>query len=210
MSARGRVPFGGVSGRTHRSAPTRGGKISAAHKTILCESLCQRGGTEPAPYRGKGKFPQPPWPAAHSGASAPAVARDGWKLRQRTSPKCPATSGNPSVSLRLTAPFTQGSLGDRDADCRVGPAGLLAMTVLILCHSEASAHTGRGNPSFLRWTGVRAAEVVGPSGRSTKVPATGRCGHRPPQVVLESCRDPPGSDLSAERVAGQIQSLPDD
>ena len=32
---------------------------------------------------------------------------------------------------------------------------------------------------FLRWTGVRAAEVVGPYGRSTEVPATGRCGHRP-------------------------------
>ena len=37
----------------------------------------------------------------------------------------------------------------------------------------------RGNPSFLRWTGVRAAEVVGPYGRSTEVPATGRCRHRP-------------------------------
>ena len=60
----------------------------------------------------------------------------------------------------------------------VGPLGLLAMTT-VFCHSEASAHTGRGNPSFLRWTGVRAAEVVGPYGRSTEAPATGRCGHRP-------------------------------
>ena len=42
----------------------------------------------------------------------------------------------------------------------VGPLGLLAMTT-VFCHSEASAHTDRGNPSFLRWTGVRAAEVVG-------------------------------------------------
>ena len=46
----------------------------------------------------------------------------------------------------------------------VGPLGLLAMTTAF-CHSEASAHTGRGNPSFLRWTGVRAAEVVGPCGK---------------------------------------------
>ena len=61
---------------------------------------------------------------------------------------------------------------------RVGPLGLLAMTT-VFCHSEASAHTDRGNPSFLRWTGVRAAEVVGPYGRSTEVPATGRCRHRP-------------------------------
>ena len=39
----------------------------------------------------------------------------------------------------------------------------------------------RGNPSFLRWTmdGGSGRRVVGPYGRSTKVPATGRCGHRP-------------------------------
>ena len=52
-------------------------------------------------------------------------------------------------------------MGTGDADCRVGPLGLLAMT-MDFCHSEASAHTGRGNPSFLRWMGVQAAEVVGP------------------------------------------------
>ena len=63
------------------------------------------------------------------------------------------------------------------------------MTVLILCHSEASAHTGRGNPSFLRWMGVRAAvprawppptkfrseiwgvgQVVGPYGKPNQPP----------------------------------------
>ena len=68
----------------------------------------------------------------------------------------------------------------------------------------------RGNPSFFRWTGVRAAEVVGPYGRSTEVPATGRCGHRPLRNEVGSCRDCRGSALSAERVAGQSQSLPDD
>ena len=41
-----------------------------------------------------------------------ADGRKGRGLRQRSSPKGPATSDNPSVSLRLTAPFTQGSLGD--------------------------------------------------------------------------------------------------
>ena len=51
----------------------------------------------------------------------------------------------------------------------VGPLGLLAMTT-VFCHSEASAHTGRGNPSFLRWTGVRAAEVVGPYGKPNQPP----------------------------------------
>ena len=116
-----------------------------------------------------------------------ADGRNGLKLRQRSPQKCLSKPDNPSVSLRLTAPFAQGSLalrGTGDADCRV--AALLAMTT-VFCHSEASAHTGRGNPSFLRWTGVRAAvprawppptkfrseiwgvgQVVGPYGRSAE------------------------------------------
>ena len=104
-----------------------------------------------------------------------AVTRDGWRVRQRSPPKVSSNLGQSLSRLTATAPFAQGSLalrGTGDADCRV--AALLAMTT-VFCHSEASAHTGRGNPSFLRWTGVRAAEVVGPYGRSTEVPATGRC-----------------------------------
>ena len=64
------------------------------------------------PYGETGRFPQPPGPAAHSGASAPADGRDEKKSEQRSSPKGLSTSDNPSVSLRLTAPFAQGSLGD--------------------------------------------------------------------------------------------------
>ena len=65
------------------------------------------------PTGGCGEPPRLPWVAAHSGASAPAGARDGRESRQRLPQKCPATSDNPSVSLRLTAPFTQGSLWGR-------------------------------------------------------------------------------------------------
>ena len=54
----------------------------------------------------------------------------------------------------------------------------------------------RGNPSFLRWTGARAAEVVGPYGTKRKPAATTR-------AALSEAE-------SAEREAGQIQSLPDD
>ena len=64
------------------------------------------------PTGGCGEPPRLPWVAAHSGAFAPAGARDGRESRQRLPQKCPATSDNPSVSLRLTAPFTQGSLKD--------------------------------------------------------------------------------------------------
>ena len=69
----------------------------------------------------------------------------------------------------------------------------------------------RGNPSFLRWTGVRAA-VPGAWPPPTKFRAeiwgvSHR--HRPLRVVAESCHDHPGSALSAERGAGQIRFLPD-
>ena len=43
-----------------------------------------------------------------------ADRRNGWELEQRSPQKGPATPDNPSVSLRLTAPFTQGSLWGRE------------------------------------------------------------------------------------------------
>ena len=109
-------------------------------------SAQQRADVGIGPYGETGRFPQPPGPAAHSGAAAPAVARNGWELEQESPPKGPATPDNPSVSLRLTAPFTQGSLGDGDADRRV--ASLLAMTALILCHSEEAQRADVGIRPF--------------------------------------------------------------
>ena len=90
--------------------------------------------------------------------------------------------------------YTREPLGTGDADRRVGPAGLLAMA-MVFCHSEASVHTGRGNPSFLRWTGVRAAESSAPTGGCGKPPATAG-------AALSEAE-------SAERAAGQIRFLPD-
>ena len=93
----------------------------------------------------------------------------------------PKVSSNAGQSL--SQPAADSSLSTReplrteDADRRV--ASLLAMTVLILCHSEEAQRADVGIRPFLRWTGVWAAEVVGPYGRSTEAPATGRCGHRP-------------------------------
>ena len=69
------------------------------------------------------------------------VRENGWESRQRSPQKGPATPDNPSVSLRLTAPFAQGSLRDGDADCHVGPVGLLAMTT-VSCHSEERSDVG--------------------------------------------------------------------
>ena len=85
-------------------------------------------------------------------------------------------------------------LGTGDADCRV--ASLLAMTVLILCHSEEAQRADVGIRSFLQWTGVRAAESSAPTGGCGKPPATAG-------AALSEAE-------SAERAAGQIRFLPDD
>ena len=98
------------------------------------------------PTGGCGEPPRLPWGAAHSGASAPAGARDGRESRQRLPQKCPATSDNPSVSLRLTAPFTQGSLRG---------------------HSATQAGHGDGPPRSSAPTGAAAVRGVGGQKSST-------------------------------------------
>ena len=280
MSARKRVPCGGVPGRTHRSAPTRGGRYSEPTENWCEDRPCQRGGTEPAPYgcnragRSTAGCGHPAlrerhrWYAAtgrcghrplqeEGEASATtqasgterivhaAVARDGWNSEQKASPKCPATSDNPSVSLRLTAPFTQGSLslrGTGDADCRVGPVGLLAMTA-VFCHSEERSdvgirpfYDGRGfGPPYLGY-GLRRPNSVPKFGASVKssaptespinhpsqparneasAPAAARDGRESAQRPSQKGNRPAtawaalSEAESAERAAGQIQSLPD-
>ena len=115
--------------------------------------------------------------------------RRGWEERVKIGAEIiPKVFINAGQSL--SQPAADSSLSTReplrteDADRRV--ASLLAMTVLILCHSEEAHRADVGIRPFLRWTGVWAAEVVGPYGRSTEAPATGRCGHRPLRVVYRS------------------------
>ena len=110
------------------------------------------------PYGEKGRFPQPPRPAAHSGASALRSRGNGWELRQRSSPKGPATPDNPSVMAfgHASSLYTREPWGAGDADCRV--ASLLAMTVRILCHSEEAQRAD---------VGIRPFTMDGGSGRRT-------------------------------------------
>ena len=225
--------------------------------------LLQRGGTEPAPYQGAGAgwfTAGCAWGVASASqipkrnlgrqssrrplrgegevsattrASA-ADGRDGWESRQRSSPRCPATPDNPSVSLRLTAPFTQGSLalrGTGDTNChshrrRVGPAGLLAMT-MVFCHSEERSDVGIRPFRDGRWTWVRAAGSSAhtespinhpsqPVRSKASVPAAARDGRESAQRPSQKGDCPATTQAalseaeSAERVAGQIRSLPDD
>ena len=230
-----------MSGRTHRSAPTQCGKRSGDNgKRRGKRTFPQRGGTEPAPYRGSGagratagcawgvasasqipkrNLGRQSWSPRPTGAtqvvpsegpmwaSAPTKRREsfinhpgqrrtaerlrqrvrgnGWESEQGSSPKGSSTSDNPSVSLRLTAPFAQGSLGDEGCGL---PRRFAPRNDSPDPSSFRGGPTGRrGNPSFLRWTGVRTAvprawppptkfrseiwgvgQVVGPYGRSAE------------------------------------------
>ena len=149
------------------------------------------------PTGGCGESPRLPGPAAHSGASAARMGGTGWNRSRGHPPKCSSTSDNPSVTAAPCqlplhkGAFPCGGRGDRtgDADCRV--ASLLAMTVLILCHSEEAQRANVGILPFYdgRWTGVRAAvprawppptkfraeiwgvgQVVGPYGKPNQPP----------------------------------------
>ena len=187
MSARTRFFTGPIRGRTHRSAPTRWGKRSGDNGNWRGKRTFPLRGDERAARRGRRALRV----VAESRRDCPGQRRtaerlcqrsqgNGRETEQKSPPRCPATPDNPSVSLRLTAPCAPGSLsprGTEDADCRVAP--LLAMTVLIFCHSEEAQRADVGIRPFYDGRGVRAAEVVGPYGRSTEVPATGRCRHRP-------------------------------
>ena len=130
-----------------------------------------------------------------------ADGRSGRGSRQRSSPKGSAMPDNPSVSLRLTAPFAQGSLWDGDADCRV--ASLLAMTVLNLCHSEEAQradvgirpfYDGRGfGPPYLGH-GLRRPNFVPKFGASVKSSA-------PTESPINHPSQPARSEASAPAAA---------
>ena len=163
------------------------------------------------PLRGEGKVSAT---ARASGAqrSVYASGRKGWAgIGAGITPK-----GAINLGQSLSQPAADSSLytrepWDGDADCRVGPAGLLAMTTAF-CHSEAGAHTGRGNPSFYDGRGCGPPRSSAPTEglptsqqradvpKAWPPPTKFRAEiwgvshrHRPLRVVAESCRDLPGS-----------------
>ena len=162
--------------------------MSARTRSVAEGTTCRHTGAPPA-VRSNG----PMWSSAptdrrgsfsnHPGQRRTAERlRRGWEERVKIGAEIiPKVFINAGQSL--SQPAADSSLSTReplrteDADRRV--ASLLAMTVLILCHSEEAQRADVGIRPFLRWTGVWAAEVIGPYGRSTEAPATGRCGHRP-------------------------------
>ena len=125
------------------------------------------------------------------------VRENGWESRQGSPQKGPATPDNPSVSLRLTAPFPQGSLRDGGCGLPRRPCGPPRNDNRFLSFRGAER---RGNPSFLRWTGVRAAVP-----RAWPPPAKFRPQHRAaassaPTKRRDSCRNHPSQRRTAERL----------
>ena len=127
------------------------------------------------PLHGNRKFQQPPGPAAHSGASA-ARSRGVGRNRSRDHPQSVQQRRTiPQSPCGRQLPLHKGAFGDGDTDCRV--ASLLAMTVLILCHSEKAQradvgirlfYDGRGfGPSYLEH-GLRRPNSVPKFGASVK------------------------------------------
>ena len=193
MASASQISFRNLGRQSWASAPTPRGGTRGRHAGVV------------VPYGWLRR-------AAAIALGSGADGRNGWESRQRSPQKCPATPDNPSVGLWPTAPFAQGSLalrGTGDADCRV--AALLAMTT-VFCHSEASAHTGRGNPSFYDGRGCGPPRSSAPTEGLPKSqqradvpkawppPTKFRAEiwgvshrHRPLRVVAESCRDLPGS-----------------
>ena len=112
--------------------------------------------TQVRPYREKGRFPRPPRPAAHSGASAPRMGGRGWNCGRDHPQSVQQLRTIPQSRLRRASSlYTREPLGTGDADCRVGPSGLLAMT-MVFCHSEERSDVG-----------IRTFTMDGGSGRRT-------------------------------------------
>ena len=93
------------------------------------------------PLRGEGKVSAT---ARASGAqrSVYASGRKGWAgIGAGITPKGPSTPDNPSVTAAADSSLYTREPWDGDADCHVGPAGLLAMTTAF-CHSEERSDVG--------------------------------------------------------------------
>ena len=148
-------PYGGATGDAKQRADVGIGPYAPrGDEGRHAGSSCPTGGC--------GEPPRLPWVTAHSGASAPAVARKWVGIAAEITPKVSSNAGQSlSHGYAVPAPFTQGSLGGRGMRIAVtsapnfgikfgwrwlrhrcvGPVGLLAMT-MVFCHSEERSDVG--------------------------------------------------------------------
>ena len=99
-----------------RSRAVRPGRRGVVTPPYGCKtgSAKQQADVGIGPYGRSERFQQPPGPAAHSGASAPAVARKWVEIAAEIIPKVSSNFGQSlSHGCAVPAPFTQGSLRRR-------------------------------------------------------------------------------------------------
>ena len=198
----------------------------ASADQISCRNLGRQSwASAPTPRGGRGTARRVVVPHGWLRRAA-AIARASGAQRSVCASGCEEMSGNrgkdypQSVQQRWTIPqsrlrrdsslYTREPLGTGDTDCRVGPAGLLAMTT-VFCHSEERSdvgirpfYDGRGfgpprssAPTEGLPKSQQQADVgIGPYGWLQRAAAT-------TLAALSEAE-------SAERGAGQIQVLPDD
>ena len=157
--------------------PFPGGRAATQvrpYASIAAYSSPRRGGTKPAPYRGRSRrVAGCAWGVASASTPRGGGTRDGTPGRRalrvvaesrrdcpgqrRTAERSREMGRNcgrdypqrgqqrrtiPQSPCGRQLPLHKGAFGDGDTDCRV--ASLLAMTVLILCHSEEAQRADVG------------------------------------------------------------------
>ena len=140
------------------SAPNSEAEFGASVKVIPpygsnAGSAQQTGRCRHRPLRGEEQAASTTPASGAQRSVCAAVAREWAGNAAEITPKVSSNAGQ-SLSHGLwpcQLPLYKGVFGDGDTDCRV--ASLLAMTVLILCHSEEAQRADVGIRPFLRWTG---------------------------------------------------------
>ncbi len=157
------------------------------------------GGHTGPPLRGEGEVPVTTRASGAQRSVCAADGRNGVRIRAEITPKVSSNAGQslsqPAADSSL---YTREPLGTGDADCRVGPAGLLAMTS-VFCHSEERSdveirpfYDGRGvGPPYLGH-GLRRPNFVPKFGASVKSSA--------PTERRDSYRNHPSQRRTAERL----------
>ena len=157
------------------------------------------GGHTGPPLRGEGEVPVTTRASGAQRSVCAADGRNGVRIRTEITPKVSSNAGQslsqPAADSSL---YTREPLGTGDADCRVGPAGLLAMTS-VFCHSEERSdveirpfYDGRGfGPPYLGH-GLRRPNFVPKFGASVKSSA--------PTERRDSYRNHPSQRRTAERL----------
>ena len=176
MSARGRVPCGGVSGRTHGSAPTRWGRRPETNGNWCGKRRLPNGvGRSPPPTGGSGSGPAAGRAWGVAGCGHPALREQRrWCVAAGRRGRRPLRKGE-QAALTTLARGAERSVCASGWEEGVGIAAEIIPKVSSnagqsLSHGCAVPALFTQGSLALRGTGVRAAGVVGPYGKPNPPP----------------------------------------